>query len=490
MRKKIIALVSVIVVFGIMLGAWLIVSKKPVETEVTDSPTPAATAIPRTAIFELAIENTKYLTIKNVDLDDVKLERSMKVENDGAVDVYSIVGKNVEVDETEIKTIFQIFSGLKGQALDVSTMEDSSDSDYGFDRATIVTMEMTDGSKHVLEVGDYVTGNNGAFARKQGETQVYVITRGDGLYLKSNPGDLRNKYLFVAGAEEYINRIKMTQKGVQQFIIEGEQTEDKQSGIWRVIEPVSWRLRYESDLLYFFDQFYSIIASECIETTDFETYGLINPAYEIEFTVDNKKTHKIALGNKTETGEYFYAKWNDDAAVYLVSSSSFQSIDKNLKSMISELVTMDGYYDLNKFEVEYNGVNHVFEVSARAGDKNNDSFKYNGKLFTQTAYPEVSDAFRNVYKSTLGLWAEAFEPEAGPELINPEITVKYHNKGTKRILTVQYVRKDADRFYIFVDGEYTGVTAKASILNNAVTDMTPGVIAAIDNFEDKIKTVN
>lgn len=492
MKNKIIGLSVLAVLLITVVVVYFIWGNKPSENGGLITPSPSASSTPKETIYDLELSEARYITIKNPESEAYKLGHTQIIENDETVDKYTLVSdSSIDVEEDEIGTIFAVITGLSGTVLDSSVVNEATDEDFGFDKATVVTLEMRDGTEYVLEVGDYTTSLDGTFVRKKGESTVYVIGYGEGLYLKSEINDLKNLYLFVATSEEFVNRIKMTKKGEFQYTLEGSQVEDSSTELWNVTEPISWRITFDSNFLNYTSAFYSIIAAECAdETEDFAKYGLDVPAYEIEFTVDDKTTYKLSLGNLTENGAYYYARWNDGNNIYLITADQFSEIDKTLREMVGNIVYYCSYFDLSRFEVEYGGQSYSFDIGENAEEKTeNDVFTYDGKSFSEKEYPEVCNAFRNIYKGALGLWAYEFDTEVSPELKDPEITLTFHNRVENEVVKLEYVRRDNDRYYIFMNGEYTGALSMISTINNPTDQLTPGLANALTEFSEIFKTV-
>lgn len=491
MRKKLIGLIAVLVVFAVVLGVYFLFGTSSEDAGPEASPTP--TAVPKDVILKDNLENAKYITVQHADGSQFKLEHKRVLgEEDKYTDQYVLLSaEDTKVSEEDVGTIFSIMVALSGKPLSAEEQAKAQDGDYGFDKATIVTLEKADGTNDVLEVGDALPDNSGGYVRKQGESKIYIVTKGEWLYLRSTVHDLKNLYLFVAGENDFINTISMTRKGQFQYTIEGTVDENDIQD-WKVTAPVTWGMTLTEEFLKFPKQFYNLKASQCLgETEDWKQYGLDVPAYEVKFKV-GRTEYKLALGNIKEEEQdgsrYYYARWNDGTDIYLLNTSGFEQIDRPVIQMISNLVTSVGYYELTRFEFERNGVNQVFDIEGKE-NRADDIITYKGKSFANTTNPELLKAFQNVYKSALSLYAYEFDSEAKPELKDPEITFRFHQKGDKGILTVQYVRRDADRFYIFVDGKYTGCLAQTAMLDKPHDDLTPGLNHTWPKFETEFQNM-
>lgn len=493
MRNKIIGLVVAVVILVASVVIYATIGNEPtVENPVTTKDpqaTPAPTATPKTKLIDVALADTKYITIENPGQDPIQLGHAQTGSGEDLKDVYSLVSHaDVAFEETELSTLFSVMRSLYGKKLAEDVVEGTTDADYGFDKATKVTLELHDGTTYVVEVGNHTPAKDGTFARMAGAKDIYTITYGQGLYLKSDLNDLKNKTLYYADSDAFINRIQMKKNGELQYVLEGSKIPDSEVEEWKVTAPVYWDLTYDSKFLIMTGQFYNIVATDVVEeTTDFAKYGLEVPAYEVVFW-EGDKQYTLALGNLTEDGAYYYMRWNNGNEVYEISTSQFTELDRQLKDMVGSIIYYCTYWDLSKFEVNYKGIDYVFEIGE---NKDNDTAKdvltYNGKMYSDAVYPNVCEAFRNVYKSAASLWAYEFDPTVSPELKDPEITFVYHNRVENEVVTLQYVRRDADRLYVFMNGKYTGALAQNSAIYAPSGDLSPGIDNTLPDFEAAIK---
>lgn len=496
MRNKIIGLAVALVLLITSVVVYMTVGNQPGENPngtATPQATPSYTATPKTQLIQAGLSDAKYVTIENHGQDPIKMGHVQTGSGKETKHVYSLVShENIEFAESELSTIFYVITNLKGKKLGASAVEGTTDADFGFDEATKVTLELNDGTTYVVEVGDYTLATNETFVRVAGTTDVYTITYGEGLYLKSQLRDLKNMTLYYADSDSFISRIQMTQKGKLKYVIEGSVVEGTQVQEWKVTAPVSWGLTFDSNFLVMTNQFYNISAAfiekEDATEDDFAEYGLTVPDYEVVFW-DGKAEHTLALGNLSPEGTYYYMRWDNGDAIYQIAASQFTELDKSLEDMMSNLVYFSTYWDLSKFEVEYKGTNYAFEIGENADhDTAKDVITYNGKQYSDMVNPAVCAAFRNVYKAGASLWGYEFDTKATPELKDPEITLVYHNRVKNEVVTVEYVRKDEDRFYIFKNGKYSGALAQTDALYLPSTEMSPGLDNVIPEFLDSVKS--
>ena len=498
-KIKIIGLISVFVVLALVFTIYIAFGSEDIDNRTAEPTVPPPTAAKNNvSIFNLDMEDILFVRVKHHDADEFELSQSAEkvLKNNELTNEYSVMSNKPEdSDQVEIYIMFAVLSTLKGSAISESELSKSEniDEDYGFDKATKVTLEMRDGTEHILLVGDFLVPEDaGVYVRKDGEENVYVVSYNLGYNFKSTVNDYKNKVLLNKLPQNgLIKELTMYNDGKLQYAMENKDV-TSDYGDWTVTKPISRTVIMDTDVNNFVVQFYNITASRCLgETDNLKEYGLLIPKYEIEYSIKNEK-YKISLGNKTQDGNYFYMKWNDLPDIYMIEVGKFPLIDMGLGKIINAIVELKGYYELDKFEINFRNEEYIFDINAQKNEPTKDWFRYKGKLFTQGAYQDVCDAFRRVYVSCLGLRTYDYDFEAQPELKDPEITMKFYDKETKKVSTLDYVKRDDDRYYIFRNGEYTFTLARATMIYGGtdISDLANmGLIKALEEFEEIFKTV-
>ncbi len=104
---------------------------------------------------------------------------------------------------------------------------------------------------------------------------------------------------------------------------------------WKMEQPAQGEAFF-SRVGSFVALFNRVNADRKIETPgDLAAFGLNPPQYELRLEMQDGSALTIQLGDQNPDGNYFYARKNDDAAVYLINSS--------LGEKIKEFVTLPPY---------------------------------------------------------------------------------------------------------------------------------------------------
>ncbi|GIP35653.1 DUF4340 domain-containing protein [Paenibacillus sp. J2TS4] len=124
----------------------------------------------------------------------------------------------------------------------------------------------------------------------------------------------------------------------------------KENDGWRISDPVPYPVN-----LYMVDNWLGTFAglsyTDKVEENpaELESFGLESPDHRFEVTLKDGTVKKIGIGNPLPIGDGYYAKADDDPAVYSISGYSVQSLNKQVIDFI----------DKSAFKVDYNLVNAI-----------------------------------------------------------------------------------------------------------------------------------
>ncbi len=129
--------------------------------------------------------------------------------------------------------------------------------------------------------------------------------------------------------QEDISRIEIKKRGGEELALAKDA-----AGKWQITSPKSYGADQDSvsSMLYTLS---ALNSDRLIEEKagNLETYGLRQPAVEVDVTEKNNKTNKLLIGDDTPAGNAVYAALADDPRVFTVASYSKSSIDKSVKDL-------------------------------------------------------------------------------------------------------------------------------------------------------------
>jgi len=437
--------VILLVVLGLLIGAYAVVKNKKASDGQTDD-------TDTIKIFDLDTDKMVEMTIENEEGTFVFVRETVK-EKEGDEEVEKKVWKvsspgDFKMDESTVKGIAINFSSVTADKL---VEENAADlAKYGLDKPVVVTVKMEDGTVKALEVGDETPTKSGYYAKEKGSSKVYTIDSYTGRKLKASKNDLRDKRLFGIETED-VKGLVMERKG--QLVFSSKKAENSD---WEIISPIKGKVNLDA-LYLMLNAVSQTNVDEFVEenASDLSQYGLTSPAYAIEVETSSGKK-KLLFGTEKEKGSSIYAKFADSDEVFTLPLSSFSFLDKPLKEIVDAFAYIVAIDDVEKIVVEMDGQRITSEIYTDKDDRDKDRFLVNGKDVTGLKDDNGDQLFRKYYQALIGVTLADIEPDASPS--GPaDIIFTYYLKKEPGTMKVEFIPKDDRYYYVKRNGEYTGI---------------------------------
>jgi len=374
--------------------------------------------------------------------------------------------ENFKYDKYKSKAIALNLEDLKANKI---IEEDASDlSKYGLDNPVVVTVNLKDGKKHVLEFGNKtVTGEN-FYAKVKDKNTVYTISNYFGRNMVFEPTYIRSTSILDIDSDSII-AFTMWRNGELAFDTRApeEGSENRSEGnYWSLTYPVEANVDFEAIIPM--TQTASVLtAAEVVEigAQDLSKYGLDNPSYAYELKTADK-SYKVLLGNLRNEGSQIYAKLEDSNEVFAVNFNTLNFIDKPIDDIVDIYVYMEYIGSVEKIEVEMDGHKDLFEIVPDPnGNTKNDKFYVNGKEVT--AVDELgNNLFREYYSQLIGIQTKDVDLKTQPTG-EPEITFTYYLKIEPGVVKIEFIPRDEYYYYVRKNGKYSGVLVQKKEFDKA-----------------------
>lgn len=422
-----------------------------------------------------------YLNSRNAGKNDTAAESTqaegIKVTSGKAEDVNSIEYNNsngsfkfVKNDNTwsiqpamefpvNVQLVDTAASDLVGVNANKIIEEKAADlSKYGLDKPTAsVKLGMKNGTFQEIEIGAETPTKDGLYVKKKDEAKVYVV----GNYFEE-------KFLYSRGyfavkdilpiEAATIKELTYEKNGELQFDIDISSQEKP-----KIIAPI----KEEADTQEVNKMTASVVklAIKDIvdENPDLAKYGLDKPAFIIKYG-DGKAAKKILFGKELEKGKTAYAKYPEGKSVFTIDISPLNFLDIKFGDVVNSFIYLPNIQDVNKVELTMDGKTTVSEIKTVKDKSDQDTFKVDGKDANMKDSSNDKSLFRNFYQAMIGITMSKYEPGAKPSG-TPEVTIKYYMKPDSKPVTIEYVSKDANYFYVLKDGVYTNRVVIKSVLD-------------------------
>jgi hypothetical protein len=370
-------------------------------------------------------------------------------------------GGNFPLNITNIESLITNSSDLNAYKL----IEENAVSldKYGLDNPYRLTIKMSDGTQKVLEVGS-LTPTKEAYYMKTGDSNnVYVVYTFIADFIIVTEDELRNKYVFDVYSTDVI-KFELDREGKKVF--SAEKTEELG---WQIKEP----LKGNADLVRLttiFDAFVRATASTYIEENaqDFSQYGLDNPRYVIEAATADKDV-KLFIGKSIEGDSLYYGRLDGSNEVFTIEKGSLSFLDIQPIEVCESLIFTPFIYDVSEVVVSIDGKTTVSQIESDSSNTEADKFTVDG-IDVISKGREAEEAFRNYYRSIVGVYITELELLDEKPTGTPEISIKYTLEIAPDEMVIEFIPKDDRKYYVFENGEYSG-----KVINGSVFDEGDGI---------------
>jgi hypothetical protein len=433
-------LIGVLVALGVMVGAYLILTRP--------KPAPAPVA----ALPELSKgDKDKLVKVVLSDRPEGTLTLVKKAGNwntDPPV--------TVALEPTSIDNLLFSFSALSAER--VIEEKPANLGQYGLAPPRAVgTGTWEDGTSHTLLLGDKAPSGSSYYIQVKGDPRVYTVQSYTGQNFHWALKDLRARAITPAVNYDDVEYVKIVQRHGTVLEVkrktEGE-TKSYQLGFGQFIMTRPYvTLRgldsQKQDTVIKGAQGVSISDFAPVPVKGLEAYGLARPRAEV-IVRDKSNTIDYLFGNEKGTQTWFAIR--GQPGVYLTDTSGLDFLKTKPFDIIDKFTFIPNIDDVDRIDIATGAKTHALVIArttkkaAKAGDPDEVTAAYSadGKSVEE-------DSFKKFYQALIGLQVEG---EAARKVPNaPEVSVKFSlNKGDVKTVRVDYAPYDRDFYAIFLNG--------------------------------------
>lgn len=359
-----------------------------------------------------------------------------------------------ELNDSAISSITSNMSNLKAENI----LNDKDKSKYGFDNPTKITCYAND-TPYTIIIGDPTPTYENYYAMKENDDTIYLISYASGIIFDANKDSLKQTYIYRYNSYD-----------IDHFAVwNGKQTDENirfsmskdSNDNWAMDKPISDSAVNYVQIDEFLtdsakDQIYSFVEENCTEA-DYSKYGFDNPKYVFEISAGDKSKTVIFGAEKADNELYGLFVESGQVVTFMMNELSmfnYHTLDMietnifsaDIESVNDVVVTIDGKevtLNLSGGESEYK-VNDV-NISEK-GDE------------AKAAFVKFYNAFNNASYE-----AEALNATPSGDI---KISVKYSSQDGI-VTEIAYIPvPDSDKYYAMKNGEYTGFTVEAAIIES------------------------
>jgi hypothetical protein len=455
--KKLLKIVLLIVLLGVLIGAYFYLSKNP--TDKTDKD-----------------KSAESETIEILKLDESKMTKIILNNEKGS---FSFIKKDnnwvyeekqdLKLDQNMLNRLVQNFTSLTAEK---SVEKEAKDLDkYGLKNSkNTVTSFLKDGSSYTLELGDKTPEGSSYYLKLKNKNDIYTVSESVGDSIKYSINDLRSKELPAIDTSDikYIKIVNLKGETIEIKANEAQNDNEKQYGInaFVMTKPYNNIHAVNSDKLNELnDSITKLSISDFISDSSKELskYGLDKPRLEI-LAKDGKNELHLYFGKDVDNNNVAF-KIAGAPEIYAMSKDSMEALNLNPFDLIDKFVYLTNIDLVNQINIENGSQKDIITLSRtvkkaeKEGEKDETltTYKINGK--------EVSEEpFKNFYQKLIGLQVEAVNDKNLSE--KPEVRIVYNlNSTNKKTTIVSFVEYNNDFYAVFVDGKSEFLISKIQVQN-------------------------
>lgn len=415
-------------------------------------------------------DNTSTELIKLVDLKSYELQAFdiLGGEYDyhfkrNAQDTWTMSKPKAEISVTSIDNVSLEACTIYATRIIEENVKNSKLADYGLDEPITVAVTPKEGEKYTVELGNQEPTKNGYYFRMAGESTVYLMSNYKAQMLLTDFKNLCDTTLISCSMDD-ITGFSIKKNGKLQFDIGKIDVE------WRVLAPTNCMAQD-----YVIEELLPLMENITVDEVfsldpDDKKYGFNNPTYEFSLRTSDGKVQTVIIG-KERTAGVFYAKNKGENSTMLLPLAKITFIDKQLKDIMSSAIYLQDITKTSKAVVTYKGIKDEIDIAYSKSEANGlvtekEEFVFNGHDVSHlNNRSNAKLLIKEFYESFVAITWYELAYDAKPKYTKPVLKIEYTTTEGKKI-TIEYVRKNDDFSYYFLNGEYGGLIVDNELFAN------------------------
>lgn len=459
MKKIIIALIILFVAAGASIGAFLGVKKNKEKDEKKQA----------SELADRELLNFAPDTINKIDFKCIDGSYTVELNED----VWSLTGgEQFPLDQTYL----QLLCTYSGQLTAETSYSNDNAAEYGLDDPDVITLYGSESSYRVC-IGNASPTGDYYYVTVDGKDKIYAVNSVYGSVLKADKMMLKSKD-FIPYDSRTIAEITVIRDGKTAYSVSYNKDED------------TWSMSDELPLLTFdvtsvtamvanltrLSATYSNMLDENL--TDLSKYGFDKPTAEAVFKGLDGSECRFLFNDKADPkGNYTYVLDENSGQVVMFYKMDVEFIDyKPIDFLLTNMPIAD--------------ITRVRSVDFTFDGAETESYTMNVKEKKANCFGKDIDlddgsmnvALHNYFNSFATLKIIDVDMESDPDLKDPILTVVFGlEDGSEK--TYQLSDAGNDKYYAFIDGEFTGALVDAGRIKglNSIEDFRSRLLKAVDS---------
>ncbi len=375
-------------------------------------------------------------------------------------------GDQFQLSADRFVTIAETMSSLTASKILSEELPDDLDA-YGLENPMKLTFTLKNNDVCSIDIGSKVPGDTSYYVRADGKDIIYMVSESDIENLSVEIADIKDKFLFNAGATSDIIYLKYTDHGSIIYDIQ------KENNVWNMIAPFSKGRVNGADV----DSITSLlIRAESAafvdeELTDASKFGFDNPSYQIEVKTAEKDA-KVFFGNYyDENQQYIYAYNQAIDQIYIFETASLGFIDTKTEDVLENRLHNEAFGNIDKFEMNIFGTEINIDFRYNVAGETTSYYVVNGKEVDREN-EQILETFNNLINAITGVSFDYIcentvdDSELETE---PAVTIVYRLKeGEDYSLSLIPKSDDDSLMYIMENNTFTETVLRKKSIENGI----------------------
>lgn len=354
---------------------------------------------------------------------------------------------------------------------------------YGFQDPTTLKIYTTDTGKdhpYIIYVGDPTPTYDAYYAMIDGSNDVYTIDYNSGTVFCSTFNSLKNRYLFDTSTS-LVNYYKVEKDGETK--LEMRRGSDLS---WSMLQPANFPLSNAS-INELMNKVVRVQIDAYLEKDpeDLKQYGLDHPHTKLwlEGTLgDLELKEEIWFGDMVTSNEeetQIYGYYANSKQLFRINRAEVSFTNDDIKSVMYPYCVEPDITQLKSVEIDMGSCYDLHETLHI--DYENNQYSLGDIDITAKDDENIMQLFQTFYRTIATLKFSDVNLDEEPDMEKePAMQIIYTDLKDGK-MTLDFIEKSANDFYLIKDGTYTGLTVRLNSFTGAgsVTDRYQMLLSAL-----------
>ena len=409
------------------------------------------------------INNSNISSLEVINRDGTGIGFQSTVGADGVIE-WSLLDQyyeDVDINSNGVYNWVVVLSSFMAD-VDLGNSADLDLAEYGLDDPLYtIIINCYDGTQSTIYVGNKTTDGNSCYFMVEGNPDVYTIVAAKYTYCGYQLID------FLATATfdfEYgsLSTVEFKRFSDDLDIVATCELYETGDPLFTAISP--FKINCSTYFANLIDNIKTLEITSYLDIPDdmLPDYGLDNPAYEFTFTMDDGRVITITLSTLID-GNY-YGTCSEFDGYFQINEMQISGLNTQLLILLDNYLVYYPASQMSKITGTYGDETFVYDIETNDSISADDATALlnmrNAKVFTSEgrSYAAI------LYESLITINISGIDTEADPAF-EPEVEFEYITSGHETI-TLSFVPKDNNNYYVFYNGEYSSFTVSRSELFN------------------------